>query len=253
MSDGKAQAFAFFRENVKYLDDEQAQKIADENKSLTIKAWLAGHEAANARIKELELALSGKTFSFPDELIKANERIAELESGLAVASKALAFYENVSRLMMDVRDCPKGVKSQSIMDNGDRARLALSKLKRGGEQIFKLQRQLAETEQKYKEQLAFVNMKLDITIKENNDLFDRYEALLDRANKFESGLAVAVEALEFYACNAHWSNTDMYSRDKIRADDLVDNIYPHSIGGLRAREALSKLNHCSLNNGETDE
>lgn len=42
---------------------------------------------------------------------------------------ALAFYENVTRLMMDVRDKPYGYSHQSIMDNGDRARLALKKAK----------------------------------------------------------------------------------------------------------------------------
>jgi hypothetical protein len=58
----------------------------------------------------------------------------ELRSEVDKLVEALEFYENVSRLMMQVRDIPEKdgfgfpniIKEQHYMDNGDRARSALT-------------------------------------------------------------------------------------------------------------------------------
>jgi hypothetical protein len=61
------------------------------------------------------------------------EHVERLEKALAVAVEALEFYENTNRLMLEVRDLkkPDGFfepRTVNIMDNGDVARTALSKL-----------------------------------------------------------------------------------------------------------------------------
>jgi hypothetical protein len=62
-------------------------------------------------------------------------RIEKQAEAIKVLTEALGFYENTKRLMLDVRDLPKRdsfgmpliYTDESIMDNGDTARMALTK------------------------------------------------------------------------------------------------------------------------------
>jgi hypothetical protein len=62
--------------------------------------------------------------------------VEELERRLEIAKEALEFYENCTRLMLDVKNLPIDpilgspfLSSKSVMDNGDTARAALEKIK----------------------------------------------------------------------------------------------------------------------------
>lgn len=67
--------------------------------------------------------------------LDAGKQIQKLQAENKKLREALAFYENCTRLMLDVRDLPKDpvlgysiVSSKSIMDNGDVAREALKEV-----------------------------------------------------------------------------------------------------------------------------
>lgn len=82
------------------------------------------------------------TEGFTDAGTRMATKAEMLEIKLVHAIKALEFYENTTRLMINVRDIatedtfgmPMAYDSVSIMDNGDTAREALAKIK---EPLFK--------------------------------------------------------------------------------------------------------------------
>lgn len=81
-------------------------------------------------LKEAEAEL----FEWKEAARSEAEEVNRLQAENRKLREALEFYENCTRLMLDVRDLPKDpvlgysiVSSKSIMDNGDVAREALKK------------------------------------------------------------------------------------------------------------------------------
>lgn len=101
-------------------------------------------EASYAKELEAEIERLKADLEFSNDVVKERENWAAmrlktckklehkndaLTEKLAVAVNALQFYENTTRLMLDVRDLKNPIYlSTAIMDNGDTARKALKEI-----------------------------------------------------------------------------------------------------------------------------
>lgn len=81
-----------------------------------------------------------------------------------------------------------------------------------------------------------------------------YAILLEASNKkiaeLEEKLAIAIEALEFYADGDNWGHIDPYKNDYRIIDktdigkgdfQISENVDDNYVGGLKAREALEEI------------
>lgn len=96
-------------------------------------AWKIGKSYADVMISQQELGVVNND-SFQKGFAAGRQSVID------EVVTVLEFYENCKRLMLEVRDLPKGddlpsLKSQHIQDNGDRARELLAKIKPQGEDM----------------------------------------------------------------------------------------------------------------------